>query len=93
LLDTFLAVSNYGSFTKAADKLFISPTAIMKKMNASFPNHKLHLVPFEDNHEGILSATIRRKTIRKYTLRIQRSFMICRSSTAARKANRRAAEA
>lgn len=132
LLDTFLAVSDCGSFTKAADKLFISPTAVMKKMNvfekhlnlklidrtpagikltpagkvvyrdakfimdyskksiaaantatldydttfcvgtsllnpakpfmdlwykvnASFPNYKLHLVPFEDNHEGILS--------------------------------------
>ena len=48
LLDTFLAVADCGSFTKAADKLFISPTAVMKKMNASFPNHKLHLVPFED---------------------------------------------
>ena len=132
LLDTFLAVADCGSFTKAADKLFISPTAVMKKMNvfekhlnlklidrtpagikltpagkvvyrdakfimdyskksiaaanaatldydttfcvgtsllnpakpfmdlwykvnASFPNYKLHLVPFEDNHEGILS--------------------------------------
>ncbi|MFQ8954254.1 MAG: LysR family transcriptional regulator [Oscillospiraceae bacterium] len=93
MLDTFLAVSDCGSFSKAADKLFILPTAVMKKTNASFPNHKLHLVPFADNHEGILSATIRRKTIRKYTLRIQRSFMICRSSTAARKANRRAAGA
>ena len=132
LLDTFLAVADCGSFTKAADKLFISPTAVMKKMNdleehlnlkliertpagvvltpagkviyrdakfimdyskksvaaanaatleydttfcvgtsllnpakpfmdlwykvnADFPNYKLHLVPFEDNHEGILS--------------------------------------
>lgn len=25
------------------------------QVNASFPNYKLHLVPFEDNHEGILS--------------------------------------
>ena len=25
------------------------------KVNADFPNYKLHLVPFEDNHEGILS--------------------------------------
>ena len=25
------------------------------KINADFPNYKLHLVPFEDNHEGILS--------------------------------------
>lgn len=132
LLDTFTAVSDCGSFTKAADRLFISPTAVMKKMNAleehlnlkliertpvgvkltpagkviyrdakfimdyskksvaaanaatleydttfcvgtsllnpakpfmdlwykinaDFPNYKLRLVPFEDNHEGILS--------------------------------------
>ena len=132
LLDTFLAVIDCGSFTKAADKLFISPTAVMKQMNSLeehmnlklidrtptgvsltaageiiyrdakfiinysgksisaanatktrqdttfsvgtsllnpakpfmdlwyrvnryFPDYKLHLVPFEDNHEGILS--------------------------------------
>lgn len=132
LLDTFLAVIDSGSFTKAADKLFISPTAVMKQMNSLeehlnlkliertpagvrltpageviyrdarfmidysdkslaaanaaaamydttfcvgtsmlnpakpfmdlwyrinqfFPDYKLHLVPFEDNHEGILS--------------------------------------
>lgn len=132
LLDTFLAVADCGSFTKAADKLFITPTAVMKKMNVleahlnlklidrtpagvdltpagrviyrdakfimdyskksvaaanaatldydttfcvgtsllnpakpfmdlwykinqSFPDYKLHLVPFEDNHNGILS--------------------------------------
>ena len=132
MLDTFIAVSNYGSFTKAAEHLYISPTAVMKQMNAleshlnlkliertpsgvhitpageviyrdakfmidyskksiaaantamhtydttfcvgtsllnpakpfmdlwykvnqSFPDYKLHLVPFEDNHEGILS--------------------------------------
>lgn len=132
LLDTFLAVADCGSFTKAADKLFITPTAVMKKMNVleahlnlklidrtpagvdltpagkviyrdakfimdyskksvaaanaatldydttfcvgtsllnpakpfmdlwykinqSFPDYKLHLVTFEDNHDGILS--------------------------------------
>lgn len=132
LLDTFLAAADCGSFTKAAEKLFISPTAVMKQMNTlenhlnlkltertasgirltpagrviyrdakfiidysrksvaaakaatldydttfcvgtsllnpakpfmdlwykinrNFPNYKLHLVPFEDNHEGILS--------------------------------------
>ena len=132
LLNTFLAVADCGSFTKAADKLFISPTAVMKQINLfeahinlkliertptgvrltpagkviyneakaiidysnraiakakaetdnynttfcvgtsmlnpakpfmdlwynvnkDFPNYKLHLVPFEDNHEGILS--------------------------------------
>lgn len=132
LLSPFLAVADCGSFTKAADKLFITPTAVMKKMNVleahlnlklidrtpagvdltpagkviyrdakfimdyskksvaaanaatldydttfcvgtsllnpakpfmdlwykinqSFPDYKLHLVPFEDNHDGILS--------------------------------------
>lgn len=132
MLDTFIAVCDYGSFNKAAEHLYISPTAVMKQMNAlenhlsiklidrtptgvhltaageiiyrdakfminyskksiaaanavthnydttfcvgtsllnpakpfmdlwyrvnqSFPNYKLHLVPFEDNHEGILS--------------------------------------
>lgn len=132
MLDTFIAVSNYGSFTKAAEHLYISPTAVMKQMNSleshlnlkliertpsgvhltpagkviyqdakfiidyskksiaaanaathtydttfcvgtsllnpakpfmdlwykvnqSFPDYKLHLVPFEDNHNGILS--------------------------------------
>lgn len=132
ILDTFIAVIDYGSFTKAAEHLYISPTAVMKQMNAleshlnlkliertpsgvfltpagkviyrdakfmidyskksiaaaneathkydttfcvgtsllnpakpfmdlwykvnqSFPDYRLNLVPFEDNHEGILS--------------------------------------
>lgn len=132
ILDTFITVVDCGSFTKAAEHLYISPTAIMKQMNTlenhlnlkliertrsgiyptpagrsiykdakfiieyskkaiasanaasvaydttfcvgtsllnpakpfmdlwycvnkDFPNYKLHLVPFEDDHEGILS--------------------------------------
>ncbi len=132
LLHTFIVVADYGSFTKAADILYISPTAVMKQLNTleshlnlklierthagvhltkageiiyrdakfmidyskksilsaktallendttfcvgtsllnpakpfmdlwyrvnkDFPKYKLHLVPFEDNHEGILS--------------------------------------
>ena len=132
LLHTFVVVADCGSFTRAAEKLYISPTAVMKQMNAleehlelklidrtpagialtaagrviyqdakflmdysakslanaraaahaadttfcvgtsllnpakpfmdlwyrvnkDFPEYKLHLVPFEDNHEGILS--------------------------------------
>lgn len=131
MLDTFIAVADYGSFTKAAKHLYISPTAVMKQINTlenhlelrlvertpsgvrltdaggiiyqdakfmidyskksvanaraamhaldttfcvgtsllnpakpfmdiwyrvnkDFPEYKLHLVPFEDNHEGIL---------------------------------------
>lgn len=132
MLDTFIAVADCGSFTKASERLYISPTAVMKQMNAleshldlklierttsgvrltaagaliyqdakfiidyseksiagaraamhlndttfcigtsllnpakpfmdlwyrvnqEFAEYKLHLVPFEDNHEGILS--------------------------------------
>lgn len=131
ILDTFIAVADFGSFTKAAKHLYISPTAVMKQINTlenhlelrlvertpsgvrltdaggiiyqdtkfmidyskksianaraaihaldttfcvgtsllnpakpfmdiwyrvnkDFPEYKLHLVPFEDNHEGIL---------------------------------------
>ncbi|MGN0658687.1 MAG: LysR family transcriptional regulator [Emergencia sp.] len=132
LLDTLIAVADHGSFTRAAEHLFVSPTAVMKQMNTleqhlglklldrtptgvrltsagkvicrdarfmmdysrksiagakaaartydttfcvgtsllnpakpfmdlwyrinqSFPEYKLHLVPFEDDHEGILA--------------------------------------
>lgn len=132
MLDTFITVADCGSFTKAAERLYISPTAVMKQMNTlerhldvklidrtpsgirltsagsviyqdakfmidysqksilnakaalhrydttfcvgtsllnpakpfmdlwyrvnkEFPTYKLHLVPFEDNHKGILS--------------------------------------
>jgi DNA-binding transcriptional LysR family regulator len=132
LLDTFITVADCGSFTKAAQRLYISSTAVMKQMNSleshlelkliersasgirltpageviykdakfmidyskksiasakatvlnydttfcvgtsllnpakpfmdlwykvnsEFPDYKLHLVQFEDNHEGILS--------------------------------------
>ena len=33
LLYTFITVANTGSFTKAAEQLYISPTAVMKQMN------------------------------------------------------------
>lgn len=132
ILDTFITVADCGSFTSAAERLYISPTAVMKQMNTlethlglvltmrtqsgikltasgqviyrnaklmieysrksiaeanaaahaadttfcvgtsllnpakpfmdlwyrvnkNFPGYKLHLVPFEDNHDGILS--------------------------------------
>ena len=33
-LDTFVAVAEQGSFSKAAEKLYITPTAVMKQINA-----------------------------------------------------------
>lgn len=132
ILDTFTIVADCGSFTKAAEHLYISPTAVMKQMNTlesgynmkllertpsgvhltpagnavykgvkklktvsdgilkeaheaahtydttfcvgtsllnpskpfmdiwykvnkEFPGYNVHLIPFEDNHEGIIS--------------------------------------
>lgn len=44
MLDTFLAVADCGSFTKAAEQLFISPTAIMKQMNSLEKQLELQLI-------------------------------------------------
>lgn len=38
VLDTYIAVCDCGSFTKAAEQLYISPTAVMKQIN-SLENH------------------------------------------------------
>ena len=44
LLNTFVAVADYGSFTKASETLFISPTAVMKQMNALEKHLELKLI-------------------------------------------------
>ncbi len=51
LLDTFVAVSDCGSFNKAAEKLYISPTAVMKQIN-SLEAH-LGLTLIERTQSGI----------------------------------------
>lgn len=51
LLDTFIAVCEAGSFTKASEALFISPTAIMKQINALEAELKLKL--FERSSKGV----------------------------------------
>ena len=51
LLDTFIAVADCKSFTKAADKLYISPTAVMKQMN-TLENH-LNLKLIERSPSGV----------------------------------------
>lgn len=38
MLETFITVADLGSFTKASEKLYISPTAVMKQMN-TLENH------------------------------------------------------
>ena len=49
LLDTFIAVVDCGSFTKAAENLYISPTAVMKQMNTLEKNLDLKLVDRNPN--------------------------------------------
>jgi DNA-binding transcriptional LysR family regulator len=44
LLNTFITVADYGSFTKASEILFISPTAVMKQMNTLESHLDLKLI-------------------------------------------------
>ena len=43
-LTTFVTVVDYGSFTKAAEVLFITPTAVMKQINALEAHLNLKLI-------------------------------------------------
>ena len=49
LLDTFIAVVDCGSFTKTAENLYISPTAVMKQMNTLEKNLDLKLIDRNPN--------------------------------------------
>ena len=51
MLDTFIAVADCGSFTKAADLLYVSPTAVMKQMNAL--EKELDLLLLERTSSGV----------------------------------------
>ena len=50
-LETFIAVADSGSFSKAAEKLFISPTAVIKQINILESNLDLKL--FNRTHRGL----------------------------------------
>ena len=56
-LDTFIKVAESGSFSKAAQALFITPTAVIKQMNLL--ESRLGLTLFHRSHQG-LSLTHRR---------------------------------
>lgn len=51
LLDTFQAVVENGSFTRAASQLFISHTAVMKQINQL--ENQLGVTLFHRNHQGL----------------------------------------
>ena len=50
-LDTFICVADCGSFTKASERLYISPTAVMKQIN-SLESH-LNLKLLERKSSGV----------------------------------------
>ncbi len=50
-LDTFITVAERGSFTKAAEELCITPTAVIKQINLL--ESKLGLKLFERSHRGL----------------------------------------
>ena len=50
-LETFICVVDAGSFSKAAEKLYISPPAVIKQINAL--ENSLNLQLFERTHRGL----------------------------------------
>ena len=50
-LTTFISVAENGSFTKAADALFITPTAVMKQINAL--EERLGITLFDRTNHGL----------------------------------------
>lgn len=44
LLTAFVCAADCGSFTKAAEKLYLSPTAVMKQINALESHLQLQLI-------------------------------------------------
>ena len=45
LLTAFVCAADCGSFTKAAEKLYLSPTAVMKQINTLESHLQLQLIP------------------------------------------------
>lgn len=54
-IETFIAVAESGSFSKAAENLFVTPTAVMKQINAL--EKRLEVVLFERTNHGLCLTT------------------------------------
>lgn len=50
-LETFLSVAKYGSFSKAAEALYVTPTAVMKQINVI--EERLGIILFERTNHGL----------------------------------------
>lgn len=86
-LETFITVAESGSFAKAADKLYISPTAVIKQINILESNLDIKL--FNRTHRG-LTLTAAGKSLysdAKYIIcysheSLERAKTPCRKKTA-----------
>lgn len=76
-LETFITVAESGSFAKAADKLYISPTAVIKQINILESNLDIKL--FNRTHRG-LTLTAAGKSLysdARYIIRYSHESLCC----------------
>ncbi len=76
-LETFITVAESGSFAKAADKLYISPTAVIKQINILESNLDIKL--FNRTHRG-LTITAAGKSLysdARYIIRYSHESLCC----------------
>lgn len=61
-LDTFICVVEAGSFSKAAEELYISAPAVIKQINSL--ENSLNLQLFERTHRGLIITEAVNRSIR-----------------------------
>ena len=61
-LDTFICVVEAGSFSKAAEELYISAPAVIKQINSL--ENSLNLQLFERTHRGLIITELVNRSIR-----------------------------
>ena len=61
-LDTFICVVEAGSFSKAAEELYISAPAVIKQINSL--ENSLNLQLFERTHRGLIIRKLVNRSIR-----------------------------
>lgn len=61
-IETFIKVADAGSFNKAAEELYITPTAVIKQINLL--ESSLDLVLFERTHRGLILTNAASRFIR-----------------------------
>ena len=59
-LTAFVSAIDSGSFTKAADKLYVTPTAVMKQINSLESHLGLRLIERTSQGVRLISANLRK---------------------------------